>query len=435
MNMHFIGIGGIGASALAQYYLSKGHKVSGSDLVSSEIIEILRSKGAKIHIGKHKKTNLPRKVDKIIYTTATQKDNPELIKSKALSYPQALGELTKNYFTIAISGTHGKSTTSAMISLILAKSGLDPTVIIGTKLKEFDNSNFRKGKSKYLIIEADEYRKAFLNYNPQILVLTNIEEDHLDYYKNLNNILNAFKNYLSRIDKKGWLITNKDDRNIENLLKKQKLNKKLKIKKYFIKQKEAKKIKKIIKIPGEHNVSNALAALQCARVLKIKDEQTLKILSQFKGSWRRFEALKTKKNILISDYAHHPTEVEKTLQATREKFPLRKIRCVFQPHQHLRTFYFFNDFIRVIENAPVDEIILCEVYDVPGREEKKISLKATSKEIEKKVKNKNLIYKKNLIQAFSYIKKTHSKNEVLIIMGAGDIYNLFLKLKRYFKNL
>jgi len=201
MKIHFIGIGGIGVSALAQYYLAKGHKVSGSDLVSSEITGSLKKSGAKIFIARHLAKNLPDDTDLVIYSPAVSSDNPEIEKAKKSgikiqSYPEALGELTKKYFTITVSGTHGKSTTCAMIALVLMKAGLDPTVIVGTKLKEFNGSNFRIGKSKYLIIEADEWQASFLNYWPKIIVLTNIEREHLDYYKDLKHILKTYKEYI-----------------------------------------------------------------------------------------------------------------------------------------------------------------------------------------------------------------------------------------------
>ena len=211
--VYFIGIGGIGVSTLAQYYLIKGHKVSGSDLVNSEITDALKKKGVKIFISQKAK-NLLKNVDLVIYSPAIQKDNPELkeakkLKIKTLSYPQALGKLTKEYFTIAITGTHSKSTTTAMIGLLLNKAGLDPTVIVGTKVKEFKNNNCRvgkpvrqaQGKIQYLVIEACEHKESFLNYSPDIAVITNIEPDHLDYFKNFNNIKKAFIKFAKKLKK------------------------------------------------------------------------------------------------------------------------------------------------------------------------------------------------------------------------------------------
>lgn len=314
MKIHFIGIGGIGVSALAQYYLAKSYRVTGSDLVSSEITDFLKKKGAKLLIGKHKEKNLPKDVDLVIYSPAVQKDNPELLEARKLqvtsyrlqvmSYPRALGELTKKYFTIAICGTHGKSTTCAMIALILMKAGFDPTVIVGTKLKEFGQTNFRIGKSRYLVIEADEWQASFLNYWPKIIVLTNIEREHLDYYKNLNHILKTYREFIGHLPKDGVLVANKNDNNIQRVLKS-----KSQTKFYSLHQNNSKKLRKILKVPGEHNIHNALAALNAARVLKIPDKISFQALSEYKGAWRRFEVKKAeidhKKFTIISDYAHH----------------------------------------------------------------------------------------------------------------------------------
>ena len=426
MKIHFIGIGGIGVSALAQYYLSKGYQVSGSDLVSSEITEALKKKGAKILIGKHRKENLPKNVDLVIYSPAVQKTNPELraaFKIQILSYPEALGELTEQYYTIAVSGTHGKSTTTAMISLILIKAGLDPTVIIGTKLKEFGDSNCRVGKSKYLVIEAVEHFASFLNYWPKIIVLTNIEADHLDYYKNLNNILKTFKKYVGHLPKDGYLVANKDDKNIRSIFSTTVKN----VLWYSLKDKESRELQTILKIPGEHNIYNALAALTLARTLKISDGISLKSLSEFHGSWRRFEIIKGnlggKKITIVSDYGHHPTKVRVTLKAAREKWPKEKIYCVYQPHQYQRTYYLFADFVKTFKQAPMNKIIITDIFDVAGREEEDIKKKVNSEKLVKAINKKGVVYlsKEKILD---YIRDNIREIDVLIIMGAGDIYRL-----------
>ncbi len=438
MKIHFIGIGGIGVSALAKYYLEKGCQVSGSDLVSSEITKALRKKGAKLLIGEHKAKNLPKNVDLVIYSPAIPKDNPELkeakkLKIKCLSYPEALGELTKKYFTIAVSGTHGKSTTTAMAGLLLKKAGFDPTVIVGTKLKEFRNSNCRVGKSRYLVIEADEWQASFLNYWPKIIVLTNIEKEHLDYYKNLNNILKTYKEYIRHLPKDGVLIVgNEDDENTRRII----FNSQFPISNQFSiinyqasKSKDAQKLRKILKVPGEYNVSNALAALAVARVLKIPDKISFKALSEYRGSWRRFEIKKFKipdsrfKILVISDYAHHPTEIKVTLEAAREKFTRKKIWCVFQPHQYQRTFYLFKDFVKAFSKAPIDKLIITDIYDVAGREKGKIKEKISAKKLIEAINKSWAIYlpKEEIVR---YLKKNLKGREVVIIMGAGDIYKL-----------
>lgn len=442
MKIHFIGIGGIGVSALAQYYLArKDYRVSGSDLASSEITRLLKEKGAKVFTGKHKPGNLPDDVGLVVYSPAVLATNPELKKAKKLgvrniSYPEALGELTRRYFTIAVSGAHGKSTTTSMIAQILIKAGLEPTVIVGTKLKEFGNTNFHAGKGKFLVIEADEWQASFLKYWPKVIVLTNIEREHLDYYKNLENILKTFSEYISHLPKKGLLIANAEDENIPKILPSAET---YKIEKYSLKQKETRKIKKILPVPGSHNVSNALAALAAARFLGVPDEVSFKALSEFKGTWRRFEikkgAIGAKRFTIISDYGHHPTEIRATLAAVREKFPGKKIWCIFQPHQYQRTFYLFDDFVKVFsasligKKATLEKAIITDIYSVAGREKAEIKKKVNSAKLVQAVNNEKAEYlPKKKIR--SYLKKNLKNGRVLIVMGAGDIYEIAEGLSR-----
>lgn len=422
MKVYFIGIGGIGVSALAQYYLEKGHEVFGYDLVNSEITDYLKKKGV-IFTSK-----IPQGTDMIVHTPAVLSTSPFLKKAignniKVKSYPEALGELTKEYFTIAVSGTHGKSTTVCMVSLILQKAGLDPTVIVGTKLKDFNNTNFRMGNSKYLIIEADEWNFSFLNYWPQIIALTNIEREHLDTYKDLSHILKTYKEYISHLSEDGILVVNGEDKNIKKII-----NSQFSINKFSIAQKELGELKKILKVPGEHNVYNALAALTIARELGIPDSVSFEALGEYKGSWRRFDKRKEhfgkKSFTLISDYGHHPTEVEATLKAAREMYPQKTIWCIFQPHQYQRTYYLFKDFVKVFKEAAIDEIIITDIYDVAGRESREAKRKVSSKKLVKQIKKNNVSYlPKEKIK--SYLKDILKGGEIVIVMGAGDIYNLF----------
>lgn len=441
MKIHFIGIGGIGVSALSQYYLERGHRVSGSDLAFSEITDFLKQKGAKIFLGPHNSKNISKDTGLIIYSPAITPENPELkeakkLKIKCQSYPEALGDLTRSHYTIAITGTHGKSTTTCMLGLLLEKAGLDPTVIVGTKLKEFGNSNYRGGESKYLVIEACEHFESFLHYWPKIIILTNIESDHLDYYKNLNNVLRGFKKFISHLPKNGVLVANKDGANVKKILKK---GIKAKILYYSLEQKEAPKIKEALKVPGDHNVSNALSAFAVAKILGVPDKISFKALSEFSGSWRRFEEkelkIKNSKLKIISDYAHHPTEIRATLGAAREKYPRKIIWCVFQPHQYQRTFYLFKDFIKVFTEAIksnwVDKLILIDIYDVVGREEMKIKKKVSSEKMAGAIKDglkksfaEDVLYVSDVREAKKYLKKNISGGEIIVVMGAGDIYKL-----------
>lgn len=474
MKIHFIGIGGIGVSALAQYYLAKKADVSGSDLASSEITDLVQEKGAKVFIGKSNAENIPEDLDLVVYSPAVSEDNSELRQAKKLqasnsnskiqiiSYPQALGKLTKKYFTIAVSGSHGKSTTAAMISVILIKAGLNPTVILGTKLKEFGDSNFHLGglsqpnfeysdyglyvpSSKILIIEADEYQASFLNYWPNVIVLTNVEEEHLDFFKNFENIFRAFRDYSNHLPEDGCLVINYDDENSKKIRKAIDI-KNLNIKPYSLTLPEAIELKKILRIPGEHNVSNALAALSVARVLGVPDNISFKALSGHRGSWRRFEIkeFKIKKSSyqdsqslinptkfkVVSDYAHHPTEIRATLTAASEKWPDKEIWVVFQPHQYQRTFYLFEKIVKVFSEAKVKKIILVPIYDVAGRENKEIKKRVNSLRLVEEIRKKRIddrqetLYLPGIEEVKSFLEKNLKAEEIIIIMGAGDIYKL-----------
>ncbi|MDO8470815.1 MAG: UDP-N-acetylmuramate--L-alanine ligase [bacterium] len=427
MKIHCVGIGGIGISALAQYYLAKRWKVSGSDLMPSEITDLLKKKGAKISIGPHVKKNVPKDADRIVFSPAVSNNNPELKGAKrVMSYPQALGELTKEFTTIAVSGTHGKSTTSSMIGLLLQNAGLDPTVIVGTKLKEFGGSNFRMGKGKYLVIEADEHFASFLHYRPRMIVLTTVEEDHLDYYKNLNSILSTFKKYLSLLPKDGIVVANGDDPNVKRIVGKRKANW------YSLRQKEAQKVSQSMAIPGKHNVSNGLAVLAVARALGIPDKIAYRTLSRYQGSWRRFEIFKVshpKPFTLLSDYGHHPTEIKVTVDAAKQKWPGKKIWLVFQPHQYQRTYYLWDDFVRVLSAVPVQKLILCDIYDVAGREEGSTKKRVSSAKLAKAIGTRAL-YIPTLPEVRTYLKKNLKGGEIVMVMGAGDIYSLALALTK-----
>lgn len=423
--VHFIGIGGIGTSALARHYLEKAWQVSGSDVLRTDTINSLEEKGVEIIIGEQTEENI-KDYDLVIYSPAVKEHNPELKEAinkgiKTMSYPQALGELTKEYFTIAISGTHGKSTTTAMLGLIMIKAGLDPTIIIGTKLKEFNNSNYRAGKSNYLLIEACEHEESFLNYWPKIIVITNIEEDHLDYYSNIENIEKAFNKFVSHLNGKGILIKRKDVN-----INRESIN-------FSLEDKEIEELKKTMKVPGDFNILNALASLKVARALGIDDKISFNALSEYLGSWRRFEILNLNNFIIIDDYAHHPTEIEVTLKAAREKYPDKKIYCVFQPHQHQRTKLLFNEFVAVFKKALndnlIDKLLLIDVYDVLGREGEEDEKDYSSEKLAIEINNKRA-KRIERIALNQEIKET----EVLIMMGAGDIYELSEEIKDSCKN-
>lgn len=411
--VYFIGIGGIGTSALARWFLSQNWAVFGSDVTENEITKELRKEGVKIKIG-HKKENISRKIDLVIRSFAVNNSNPEVVRAKELKlpilyYPEAVGCLTRAYKTIAIAGAHGKSTTTALVSLILIEANLDPTVIIGTKLREFGNKNFKLGESGWLVLEADEYKGAFLNYSPAIGGVTNVDREHLDFYKNFRNIKKAFKKFKKNCKKVVRPTSNKA---------------------------VVKKIKSVLKIPGKHNVKNALLAYSVAHYLKIPEKVILRAIGKFRGTWRRMEykgklKIRDWKLEIYDDYAHHPTEIKATLGAFREKFSKSKIICVFQPHQAERLNLLFKDFVDAFSKANI--LILLPSYAVVGRERSKLqipnskSAKDLYKAIKKKYPKREIYYlgnPKKLKNFLSKIQKpkTRSLKSILIMMGAGDIY-------------
>lgn len=408
--VHFIGIGGIGMSALTRYFLSENWQVSGSDLSPSSITDELKKEGVAINIGKHSANNLRSDAALVIYNQAILKNNPELKKAKTLgipcrSYPQAIAELTKKYRTIAIAGAHGKSTTTAMTALILIKGGFDPTVIIGTKLKEFKGKNFRKGKSDWLLLEADEWKASFLNYFPYLGAITNIDKEHLDFYTTFTNVKKAFAQFRKQCR---HLVRAPQNAQLKS------------------------KIKQVLKIPGEHNIKNALLAYSIGRFLKIPHKTILKALGEYQGAWRRMEF---RGNLRISslipnskfpipiydDYAHHPTEIKATLAAFKEKWPKNALICVFQAHQVERLKRLFGGFIRAFKCA--NKVIILPTYEVAGRENSKKP--DINNRLSKKLADAiGAIYIRN---PQKHLKKTlvrlaeHTLSPIIVMMGAGDI--------------
>ena len=294
---HFTGIGGIGVSAIARMMLAEGKIVSGSDVSDSAIIDELRKLGAKIFLG-HNADNVAEDVDLLVYTPALTADNPELKKAVELgvptfSYPEMLGLISKNKYTIAVSGAHGKTTTTAMIAKILIDAGLDPTVIVGSLLKD-QGSNFVAGKSEYFVVEACEYKKSFLTLNPKIIVITNIDNDHLDYYGNLENIKKAFGEFAAKLPEEGYLVCDQNDENLKDIIKEVKFKiidyTKIKINNNFS-----------LKIPGWHNIKNAQAAVAVAKILGVDFKKAENSLESFEGTWRRFEFKgETKNGVLVT---------------------------------------------------------------------------------------------------------------------------------------
>jgi len=434
--IHLVGIGGIGMSALAYYFLEHGARVSGSDLNRSSVTDDLKKKQAKIIIGKHRAKNLAKDIDLLIYTAACKPSNPELLRARklgvpSLSYPEVIGKLTQGHNTIAICGSHGKSTTTAMVGLMLIRAGFDPTVIVGTKVREFGNASFRHGKSKWLVVEADEWQAGYLKrwpHWPKILLITNIDREHLDLFPNLAAIKKSFRSLAERVPKDGIIIANGDDPHTRAML----AGIKKRVRFYTFRSNEAKCIAAVLRVPGAHNVSNALAVWHAGKFLKIPPITVRRSLAAFRGTWRRFEYKGALNGAtVIEDYGHHPREIITTLQAARDAFRERfakggRLWCVFQPHQYQRTKYLFQDFTRAFGHA--DYLLLLDIFRVAGgREKARIIRQVHSKKLASAILERHALpvqWMRTMDDAARLLTLALGQNDVCLIIGAGDIWKL-----------
>jgi len=443
--IHFIGVSGIGTSAIAKWALENHKQVSGSDLTLQPTSKWLIENGANISIGEHKEVNLPSDSDLVIYSNAIPETNPELLQAKklkipAVSYPQSIGELMVGKKGIAIAGTHGKSTTTAILAQILIEAKKDPTVIVGTRLGIFGNTNERVGKGEDLLVEADEYKRAFLDYRPTVAAILNIELDHVDVYKDEASILEAFKKFAGKLPISGSLILNAQDKNFSDIKKSTQAEvlsfgfENTDIMAFEVntgKEGVNFKVKGLYngtietKIFGQHNVLNILAALAIAYVMKIDFQIAKAAVEKFPGSWRRFEKKgEWQDATVIDDYAHHPTELKATLLAARQAYPGKRVVCVFQPHQKIRTKQFFKEFVETLKLADLN--IIPEIYQVAGREE---NIKISSKEIVEKLGN-GVYYAKDVADSVEIAKKIIKPGDVILTVGAGDITNFYQLAKK-----
>ncbi len=434
-NVYFIGIGGIGISAIARMLLAQGKIVSGSDSSKSEITEALEKLGAKIFIGQ-KAENLPENIDIFIYTVAVKPDNPEFIEAKKravkmMTYAQTLTEISSTKNTIAVSGTHGKTTVTAMIAKILIDAILDPTVIIGSLIKDKDGNktNYIHGESKYFLVEACEYERSFLNIETKIAVINNIDADHLDYYGDLNGVIAGFNDFVKKVPADGFIVCDPADPKVAKAL----MGAKAKIidRKNFY----SKDIK--LMVPGEHNRLNAITAVAVGSILGIDSDKSFRILESFSGAWRRFEYKgKTKEGALVyDDYAHNPQKVRAALQGAREMYRDKRLVVVFQPHLFSRTKLLLSEFATSFTDA--DEVILTPIF--PAREvfDPTISSEILAERIRTTPKSEfDLSLEKagkaetparafpDFDSIISYLKNSLGPNDILITMGAGEQYKI-----------
>ncbi|MFC1663185.1 UDP-N-acetylmuramate--L-alanine ligase [Patescibacteria group bacterium] len=426
-----IGIGGIGTSGLAQLLREKNYQVSGSDRNDNQIVKILLKKNIKVYIGNKK--YLPADTNIVIYSPAVP-TNHRLLKQarknnlKILSYPQALWETVKDKKVIAISGTHGKSTVTAIVGWILSSQKKKPTILCGSIMNNF-NTNAIWGNGEYAVIEADEFNKSFLNYHPYVSVINNIELDHFDTYKNPTDLITTFNQFINQTEAGGKVIINADN----ELTKK--LNQypgsitfgiesgKYKVKNIHYNNKVTfvfNNIKATTNLVGVHNIMNIAAAFTVIKSINLSLPKAIKSLKKFKNTWRRFEKIGNFNNITtISDYAHHPTEIKATLNSAKIKYPEKQIIAVFQPHQHNRTRHLIKEFGKSFVQA--DKVIITEIYNVAGRISKQDSKVSAKRIINYLPRGKKVLWAPKLENIKSAINEMINKNSIIIFLGAGNI--------------
>ena len=443
MHIHFIGIGGISMSGLAEILLKEGFTVSGSDTKESPLTKKLESEGAHIAYGQSAE-NITPGIGCVVYTAAINRSNPELIEAVARKIPmltraELLGQLMKNYGTpIAVSGTHGKTTTTSMISHILLEADMDPTISVGGILKAI-GGNIRVGSSGTFITEACEYTNSFLHFFPKISVILNIEEDHLDFFKDLEDIRHSFHQFAALLPDDGTLVINGDikdypeiysglscnvvtygsssdfDYSADNIAYDENGHVSFDL---ILHGEKTDHIR--LSVTGDHNVSNALSAIAVADLLDIPMEVTKKGLLSFTGTDRRFEYKGEFNGVtVVDDYAHHPTEIAATLKTARN-YPHNRIWCVFQPHTYTRTKALMPEFAQALSLA--DNVVLAEIY--PARETDNLGI--SSKNLADLIAEKgtDVHYFSTFDEIEAFLLKNCIHGDVLITMGAGDVYKI-----------
>ena len=452
--IHCIGIGGIGMSAIAEILLERGFQVSGSDMKESEMVDKLIASGAEIFLG-HRAKNVEG-ADLVVYTAAVSDDNPEIARARELGIPavtraQMLGRLMSEYdYSIAVSGTHGKTTTTSMVSLILKHANKAPTILVGGNLAEI-GGNVEVGSGQYFVTEACEYRDSFLSLCPKIEIILNIDSDHLDYFKDIDHIVKSFDRFSKLVPEDGTIIAYNANPFVNSVVKDLdnvitfgfsenctyyvtdiEFNRGLP---KFTVNHEGRALASIqLAIPGEHNILNSLASFACCHMLGVDVEDIVSTLENFSGTQRRFDikGQTADGRKIIDDYAHHPTEIKATLAAA-VKIPHNSLWCLFQPHTYTRTLALFDQFAASFENA--DKVVLAEIYAAREQNVYNISSKGLVQEIRKQYPDKEVYYFDKLEDIASFVYNNSSAGDLIMTMGAGDIYKageMILKLDRKF---
>ncbi len=418
--VHFIGIGGIGMSALARFFLHEKKQVSGSDRAPSAITEALATEGATVFT-EQVAGNISKDIEMIVYTEAMSQDQEEMVAARALGVPmvnyfEALGMVANPYYLIAVSGTHGKTTTTAMLTDVFDAAEKDPTAIIGS-LRSKTKSNFRAGKSKYAIVEACEYKRDFLHLKPDVLVITNVEYEHTDYYKDLADVQDAFRQFVSQVNEGGIVVTDTKNPNIIPIIKDAAVK--------VVDYNEFFDVMLPLKQPGLHNRMNAAAAVAVAQHEKLDIEDATAALTAFSGTWRRFEYKGEFQGAPVyDDYAHHPTELRATLLGLRELYPDKNIVAIFESHTYSRTAALFDDFAKV--TALSDQFYFLPIY--AAREENTAGVSIKELSVKALEYNPHTSYVPSYEAMIDTLKQTTTDKNVIVFLGAGNITNLATEL-------
>lgn len=417
MKIYCSGIGGIGLSAYAAYQAANGHEVLGSDRSDSALLEDLRSQGITVFLNQDGSC-IPSDCDLFVYSEAIPPDAPERMRARdfniaSQSYFHAVGELTQNAFVIAVCGTHGKSSTTAMAAKMLIDAGKDPSVIVGTKMKELGGRNWRSGKGEIFVVEACEYRRSFHYISPDMALMTNVDGDHFDAFAGIEDYREAFVTFLKRLPQEGVVITHLTDPDCA-----------------ITAQQSGKEVIDAdtldipaTGVPGEHMRQNARLVMALAQKLNIDPVSAQLSLKDFKGTWRRME-IKGERNgvTIIDDYAHHPKEIRATLRAMREAYPDGRIICVFQPHTHDRTLKLYDEFLSSFQDA--DLVIIPNVYNARSDiETGTVDVDRFTADI-KRVSGTATINGQGLEQTRQTVEAAMNPGDIVVVMGAGDIASL-----------
>lgn len=414
MKVFCSGIGGIGLSAYASHLRAVGHEVSGTDKADSATVQSLKSRGISVTLNQDGSA-VPKDAELFVYSEAVPPESPERVKAlelniRQISYFAALGELTAGADVIAVCGTHGKSSTTAMAAKVFIDAGLDPNVVVGTKTADLGGENWRKGKSDLWIVEACEYRRSFLYLKPKVIVMTNADGDHFDSFTSMDDYTEAFVEFTSSLPEKGSVITHRNDERVTSIVTKSKRN--------LINADDEEL--PALSIPGVHMQQNAQLVMALAKLRKIDEVKAKESLLGFAGSWRRMQVKgDTKLGVtVIDDYAHHPTEIRATIAAMKQKYPDRRLVCVFEPHTNDRTLKLWKEFTMSFQG--VGQVLVTKVFDArPDKDSEKADVAKLAAEIGRTSKvacRPTASMEKTKVALDTLL----MNDDVLLIMGAGN---------------